>query len=82
MKSYSLNTVNLSSVNKCLEVIDMRVNVSVREKTDKVECRGVRLYIANKSVPGFGCKDLAALNRLRNQLCSLCEYLAGAEIIM
>ena len=82
MKSYSLNAILFRLLDKCAEVINVRVNITVREKTDKMKCGIILLYSISKSLPCLGCKDLARFNRLRNKLCALCEYLTGAKSIM
>ena len=82
MHSYLCYSVALCSLDESLEMIDMRVNVTVREKSEEVESGSVVLYVGNKGLPGVRGEDLAALDGLRNELRTLCKNLSRAKRIV
>ena len=80
--SYLCYSVALCSLDESLEVIDMRMNVTVREKTEEMEGGGVILYARNERAPGIRGEDLAGLDGLRNELRTLCKNLSRAKRIV
>ena len=55
---------------------------AMEEKAEEMKSRLVFNYSADKSAPAIRLEDLAALDRLRNELCTLCKNLTGAERIV
>ena len=66
----------------CFEVVDMRVNVAVREQTEEVQGAVVVFHIGDKLAPCGGLKHFAAFYRLRYELCALRKHLTGTERVV
>ena len=49
-----------------LEMIDMAVNITVREQTHKVKCGVIVLNIFGESYPCVACEHLAVFDRFGN----------------
>ena len=65
----------------CFQMVDMRMHVSVGKQTDKMH--GAAVFAAGGSaLPGFTFKHSAAFDGFADQLCTLAEYLPGAERIV
>ena len=58
----------------------MRMDIAVREKTDKVQ--GVILCVRYGLLPGIAFENLAGFYRVGYQLCALGENLTGAERVV
>ena len=82
MDSHLCHALFLCANEHSLQVIDMRMHVTVRKKTDKVKCAIVCLCVRNKALPCVRRKHLAAFDRLGNQLCALRKYLTCAKCVV
>ena len=58
------------------------MNVTVREQTEKMQSRGVILYVCNKLLPCCRCEHLARLDRIGHQLCTLRENLTCTQRVV
>ena len=64
------------------EVVNVRMNVTVREQAEEMKCAAGLFDVADQCAPGVGGKHFARLDGLCNQLCSLRKHLPGAECIV
>ena len=71
MNAQSLYTFFVSLSNHSLKVINVRVNVTVRNKTHKVESSSLVLNILYKLLPYSAFKHAARRNRFTNKLSTL-----------
>ena len=62
-----------------LELVDVGVDVAVGEQADEVHDAAGRAHVLDEALPDRGGKDLAALDRLVDELGALGIDLAGAE---
>ena len=65
-----------------LEVIDVRVYVSVGEKTEEMKCGIVAIYVRDELFPSGRSKHLTGLDGLRYKLSALSENLTCAECVV
>ena len=79
MNANTLHTVVLRPFDHRFQMVDMRMNIAIREESEKMK-RGMMLFhIFHKFVPGIGRENLAARDRLRDEFRSLRENLTRAE---
>ena len=82
MDTNGADTFLLGLYQHSLEVVDMRVNVTIGEETEEVQSGVVGLDVADQLLPGGGSKHLAGLDGIGDQLSALCEDLTCAECVM
>ena len=77
-----LDAVGLGADEHRLEVVDVRMNVAVREQADEVQRARAAGAAARDGLPRLGREHFTALDGGRDQLGALREDLAGAERVM
>ena len=66
----------------CLEVVNVRVDVTVRKQSEEVQGGVMVLYVGNQLFPSLGRKHFARFNGIGNQLCALRENLSRTERVV
>ena len=82
VNAYVVYAFSLCLFNHCLEVVDVRVNVTVGEESEEVESRAVCYAVAGETLPGFAFKHSAGFDGFGDELCALRENLTGAECVV
>ena len=82
MYPYSLHTFFLCLFNHRLEMIDMRMDITIRKKTDEVKCALILLDVLNKLLPCSSLEHISRRDGIGYELCSLCENPAASHRVM
>ena len=80
MNTHFLNTIFLSLFNQSLQMVDVRVHVSIRKQSEEMHLS--ILTVIYKSAPGFCFKDFTCFDIFIYQLRSLRINLSAAKCIV